>query len=138
MSRFVKLFAVWILIFALPMQGLASVTMVNCEKSHSHEATILIDSHDHSLQSVHQEAATHQHVLDATYNHQTHHSSTSKHTCSHCCTCALCCAGSAIIANSLNAAAHFEQKKTNLTYTAPKFTSFISAGIERPPRFILV
>lgn len=138
MSKITKFFAIWILIFALPMQGLAAVTMMNCEKSHSHEATILIDSHDHSLQSAHEEAATHQHGLDATDNHQTHHSSTSKHTCSHCCTCAVCCAGSAIIANSLNVPAHFEQKKANLTYTVAQFTSFISAGIERPPRFILV
>ena len=138
-NKLINFLAVWILVFALPMQGYAAATMMSCEKSHSHEALSLVNSHNHSLQSGHDEASnnevTHE---DATDNHAAHHSSSSKHTCSHCCTCTACCASTAIVASSLNLPVQFDNSKANLVYSAPKFTSFVSAGLERPPRSILV
>ena len=134
-----KFLVIWILVFALPMQGFAAASMMNCEKSHSH-AWSLTEAHNHSLHSEHDEAknldATHEHILDTTFSHDTHHSSSSKHACTHC--GGVCCSSTAIVTSSLNANPHFDGIKVNLAYSAPQFTSFISAGIERPPRSVLV
>lgn len=142
MNKLIKLLAVWMLVFALPMQGFAAATMMNCEKPHSHEAKSLAESHNHAMHSRHGEvanhAAIHEHVADATGNHDTHHSSSSKHACSHCGTCTVCCASTAIVASSLTILAQFDKSKASLAYSTSQFTSFISAGIERPPRLILV
>ena len=139
-NKFIKLLAAWILVFALPMQGFAAATMVNCEKSHSHEAKSLTENHNHAMHSGHDEGtiyeATHEHVADTTSNHDTHHSSSSKHACTHC--GSVCCSSTAIVATLPIVASHFDNSKTTPTYSAPQFTSFVSAGIERPPRSILV
>ncbi len=140
MNNLIKLLAVWILVFALPMQGFAAatMTMMDCEQSHSHETLSLVIGHNHSLHNGHDQATnnelTHQHT---TGNSSTNHSSSSKHACSHCCACNVCCASTAIVAYSLNLPVQFDNSKANLVYSLPKFTSFISAGLERPPRLIL-
>ena len=142
MNKLIKLLAVWILVFALPVQGFAAAAMMNCEKSHNHEAKSLTESQSHATHSGHDEVnsheATHEDVADAVDNHATHHSSSSKHVCSHCGTCAVCCASTAIVASSLAVPPQFDDITANLAYSASQFTSFISAGIERPPRSILV
>lgn len=145
MNKLINLLAVWVLVFALPMQGFAAATMMNCEKSHSHETKSLTETHDHATHSGYDEAtsheATHEHVADAIdnqHNHATPHSSSTKHACSHCATCTVCCATTAIVTTSLNVLAQFDNSKATLAYSAPQFTSFVSAGIERPPRAILV
>lgn len=140
MNKLIKLFAVWILVFALPVQGFAAATMMNCEKAHSHEAKSLTESYNHATHSGHDEAnsheATHEHVADASDNHAAHHSSSTKHACSHC--GSVCCSSTAIVASSVNVHPLFDDIKVNVAYSAPQFTSFVSAGIERPPRSILV
>ena len=144
MNKLIKLLAVWILVFALPMQGFAAATMsmMDCEKSHSHEAKNLDKGQNHAIHSGHDETtsheATHEHVADSTDNHATHHSTSDKHACSHCGTCTVCCTSTAIVASSLTVPPQFDDIKANLAYSASQFTSFISAGIERPPRSILV
>ena len=142
-NKFIKILVVWILAFVLPVQGFAAATMMNCEQSHSHEAKSLAEGHSHAIHSGHyegvsHEAAVHKDVADATDNHATHHSSSTNHTCSHCGTCTVCCTSTAIVGSSLRVPAQFDNSKANLAYNAAQFTSFISAGIERPPRFILV
>ncbi len=140
MNKFIKLLAVWILVFALPMQGFAAATMINCEQSHSHDAKNLAEGHNHVMHSEHDEGVSHEATAheNVTDNHATHHSSSTKHACSHCGTCTVCCTSSAIVASALNIPAQFNSSNANLAYSASQFTSFISAGIERPPRFILV
>ena len=146
MNKFIKILAVWILVFALPVQGFAAATMMNCEQSHSHEAKSVAEGHSHAMHSGHDEGVSHEAAVhedvadaaDAADNHATHHSSSTKHACSHCGTCTVCCTSTAIVGSSLRVPAQFDDRKVNLAYTAAQFTSFISAGIERPPRFILV
>lgn len=137
MNKLIKILAVCILVFALPLQGFAAATMMNCEKSHSHEAQSLTESHNHGMHTGHAEAtkhdATHENVADTS---DTHHSSSSKHSCSHC--GSVCCSSTAIVASSVNVHPQFDDIKVNVAYSAPQFTSFVSAGIERPPRSILV
>ena len=137
MKKLTKIIAVSILLFALPMQGFAAATMINCENAHSHESKSLSEGHNHASHVGHDEAisheVTHEHVADTS---TTHHTSTSKHSCSHC--GSVCCSSTAIVTSSLNALPHFDSIKANLAYPAPQFTSYISAGIERPPRTILV
>ena len=124
------------------MQGLAAATIMNCEKSHSHEAQSLAEGHNHAMHSGHDEATnhvtTHEHVAAAVDDHAAHQSTSSKHASSHCGTCTVCCASIAIVASSLTVPSQFDSSKANLAYSAPQFTSFVSAGIERPPRSILV
>ncbi len=143
MNKLIKLLAVWILVFALPVQWFAAATMMNCEQSHSHEAKSLAEGHNHAMHSGHDEGVSHEatahvDIADATDNHATHHSSSTKHACSHCGTCTVCCASTAIVATSLTLPLQFDSNKASLACSAPQFTSFISAGIERPPRSILV
>lgn len=145
MNKVIKIFAVWILLFALPVQGFAAATMMNCEKPHSHEAKNITENYNHAMHNGHNEAinheVTHEHaadIEDAVDNNSTHQSTTTKHACSHCATCTLCCSTSAIVTTSLNVLAQFDNNKATLAYSTPQFTSFVSAGIERPPRSILV
>lgn len=140
MNKLIKIIAVWILVFALPVQGFTAATMINCENAHSHESKSLSEGHNHGSHVGHDEAsnheASHEHVADVTNNYSIHHSSSSKHACKHC--GSLCCSSTAIVASLLNLHAQFDDVKANLAYPAPQFTSYISAGIERPPRTILV
>ena len=84
MNKLINILVVWILVFSLPVQGFAVATMMNCEKAHSHEAQSLIESHNLAMHTGHAEAtnhdATHENVADTS---ATHHSSSSKHSCSH-------------------------------------------------------
>ena len=140
MNKLIKLLAVWILVIALPMQGLAAATMMSCEQSHSHEAKSLAEGHNHAMHSGHDEGVSHETTAHESVadNHATHHSSSTKHACSNCGTCTVCCSSTAIVATSLTLPLQFDSNKANLAYSASQFTSFISAGIERPPRSILV
>lgn len=137
MSKLIQLLAVWILVFALPMQGYAAATMMNCEQSHSHETASSTKGHNPAIhdEGINHEFATHQHVADATDNHAKHHSPLTKHTCT---ACSVCCTSTAIVTASLSVPSLFDNNKVKLTYTSPQFTSFVSAGLERPPRFILI
>lgn len=124
------------------MQGFAAATMMNCEQSHSHEAKNLAEGHSHATHSGHDEAtkheAIHEHIAGVVDNNDLHHSTSTKQVCSHCGTCKACCASTAIVASSLKLPTQFDSNNANLIHSAPQFTSFVSAGLERPPRFILV
>jgi len=140
-NKLIKILSIWLLVFAIPLQGYAAATMINCVESKDHQ---------------HQEQSNTQHtVISSEHNHANHQhevtkqksditklandkSPSAKHACSHCVKCTTCCSGSTIFASSLNLFFDLEAESLTLSIASSHFASFIPAGLERPPRNFLV
>jgi MinD superfamily P-loop ATPase len=136
-SKLIKFLATWMLVIAMPIQGIAATGIMNCEQSSSHESEVYVTSHGHDMHSGHDEATGQDHMVNQLVNHAQHHSSSNKHACSQCDACNVCCASAAIVTSSFSVPSEFDIYKVNFAYSTPRFTSFVSAGLERPPRIIL-
>nr|WP_241023733.1 hypothetical protein [Burkholderia sp. Ac-20365] len=128
-----KLFIVVLLILSLPVQSLAAVSM-KCgpgeasedKASHAHMAHVLLSSDHHSHATPGLERA----------HPDGHHHGGAQHAHA-CSTCASCCFGAAMLSVPVMPASvgfiHF--------FTPPPaapVVSFLTGGIERPPRSTLV
>ena len=140
MSYWRKLFIVVLLVLSLPVQSFAAVSM-KCESSHSvgdatparHEAAgAMARHHDHAA-TMAEQADT----LAGT--HLQHHGSVGgEHHADACSTCASCCFGGALpitpVASLSANAVHFAVPLPPTVRVA----SFLTGGVERPPRISLV
>ncbi|USX07348.1 hypothetical protein NHH62_32625 [Paraburkholderia fungorum] len=124
MSYWRKLFVIVLLILSLPVQSFAAISM-KCESSH-------FGSDGASVQHADADEATHSHhahgVMMADGDHHGHHHAHS------CATCASCCFGVALSAIPTVATpagmAHFAVPLPPSVNVA----SFLTSGIERPPK----
>jgi len=140
MQVWLKLLLVWFVAIALPVQGLAGVTMAHCGSSHERMGAAMDAAHD--------AAAVHHHDADAAdVSTQADHdtatlakaqpdqlSDLAQYKCS---SCASCCAGSAL----LPAMPRLPQVKAAPAVFAEKLVTvdaFASDGPDRPPRTHLV
>jgi hypothetical protein len=141
MNRVLKTFLLWLLVVALPTQGIAVAANVSCGPVH-HQSVAVSATFD----AVHHEA------MDAGHDH--HHgqnaaaivdvssessSDNSTHAVSNkCSACAACCIGSVAPPSS----ASLNSEHNDFTFTAissaPMLSGHIPAGLERPPRSLLV
>ncbi|MFB9125059.1 hypothetical protein E2553_29305 [Paraburkholderia dipogonis] len=140
MSYWRKLFIVVLLVLSLPVQSFAAVSM-KCGSSHSvgaapaaHEeaARAMAHHHDHAAMMANSAGNdTSAHLRHDSPAGGEHHA----HACS---TCASCCFGGALPVSplaSLSAnAAHFAVPLP----PAVRVASFLTGGVERPPRITLV
>lgn len=126
MRKLIQIFAIWLIAIILPVQGFAAVSMMNCEKpqnQHIHES---ISGHSHEHHEGAAESRAHKHQDDA------------KHACNHCSKCSVCCSGFAFAGSGDDLKHHLIVAGTAIGFIIPDFTSHISSGLERPPRFILI
>ncbi|MFM0228361.1 hypothetical protein [Paraburkholderia dipogonis] len=140
MSYWRKLFIVVLLVLSLPVQSFAAVSM-KCESSHSvgdaaptrHEAAgAMARHHDHAAMMAEQGDTL------ASAHLQHHSSAGAEHHAHACSACASCCFGGALpitpLATLSANAAHFSVPLP----PAVRVASFLTGGVERPPRISLV
>jgi hypothetical protein len=140
MSYWRKLFLVVLLALSLPVQSFAAVSM-KCESSRVGGEGVSM-SHENAGEATHQ----HDHAAmmadsgnDIAGAHSQNHSHAGgAHHAHACSTCASCCFGSGLPAASLAAisadAVHFAVPLA----PSVRVVSFLTDGIERPPRIALV
>jgi hypothetical protein len=120
-----------LLILSLPVQSFAAVSMI-CAASETvdDEATT---QHVHPADSVDGHA-----LLSAVDGHHGHDHSGGVHHAHGCLTCASCCVGAAMpVVPVVSASADLAHFPIPLS-PAARVASFLTGGIERPPRLILV
>ena len=139
MNRIFKFLMIWFLLLAVPMQGYAAATMLNCGSTHRHEM-LALDAAAHQ-----QDAATHAH---AAQHHDAAPEATAtdtvtpdgysgKHDKTSCSACAACCVAAAVIPSGLSWTPPYSRSESPFAVLAVSFSGYIPAGLERPPRFIL-
>ncbi|AXE92064.1 hypothetical protein [Paraburkholderia terricola] len=136
MSYWRKLFVIVLLILSLPVQAFAAVSL-KCESSH-------IRSEVAPMQHAEMDAPAHDHHMHELTmadggDHDDHgHQHRGAHHAHSCGTCASCCLGVGLLALPAVAApagiAHFAVPLPPSVHVA----SFLTSGIERPPRISLV
>ena len=141
----------WLLALAVPVQGFAAASMVGCGTGHgaaglhSHAQGMHGDqkaashSHDHHANVV--AHAGHQHHADAASHGDAHksHADTakdSKFSKASCSACASCCTSAALPTTPVVFQAT-EMPSVFVLLAPPPVVSFVSGGLERPPRFFL-
>ena len=140
MQIWLKLLTVWFIAIALPVQGMAGVTMAHCGSSHERTGA--------AMEATHGAGAVHHHNADAAdvatqADHETANqakvqpgkvSDLAEYKCS---SCASCCAGSAMppatprLPQAKAAPAVFAEEPVTVD-------AFASDGPDRPPRTHLV
>ncbi|RAS19442.1 hypothetical protein [Paraburkholderia bryophila] len=141
MSYWRKLFIVVLLVLSFPVQSFSAVSM-KCEPSHAigerapvrHESDASpLRHHDHAAMTAAQAGAMNRSV------HLPHHGGVGgEHHAHACSTCAACCFGGAL-PNTV--AASLSVEPIHFTVPLPpaaRVASFLTDGIERPPRISLV
>ncbi|MFM0509244.1 MULTISPECIES: hypothetical protein [Paraburkholderia] len=135
MSYWRKLFVIVLLALSLPVQSFAAVSM-KCGSSH-------FGSDVASAQHVDTDESTphHRHSHDVTMadgDHHGHSHGGDVHHAHSCSTCASCCFGGALPAAPTVATSADVVHFAVLFPTSDRVASFLTGGIERPPRISLV
>jgi hypothetical protein len=136
--KFIKIFAIWLIAIAIPVQGVASVVMMNCEQPVSHHSQNVAINHHHDQHGEHGMTTEHSHDAVNSIDHGSHGADNSKHACAHCAKCTTCCSGAILIANADNPFQQLNVDEARSSYNTRPFTGFIPSGLERPPRFTLI
>jgi hypothetical protein len=144
MPSLVRTLLVWLLVFAVPAQAAAAVTMAFCGPNHdgrgaaAHVQQPLAADHSHHGNVAHQhgQAATHPDegasaLSDASSPVKS--SDASSHKCS---ACASCCSAAAIF-DTVPAVPAPAVSPTVFPAFAQRVDPFAAAGPERPPRIVL-
>ena len=140
MRKLIKLFAIWLIAIAIPVQGFASIAMMNCEQSSSHQSKSVAAAagHDHDHHSGHDISSHHSNDAVDSDNHTAQKIDKTKHSCAHCVKCASCCLGFTFQTTSSSPIRQLNAAKVTFSDNTLIFTGFIPSGLERPPRFTLV
>ena len=134
MNRLLKTLLLWLLLAALPVQGMAAATMAACgSTSHAGSApTSFAGHHQHeAATAMSTRSVAHDHTASDTSPYKAHHV---KHDASVCGACANCCPGALALSP---APISIPQRATTITppaYPFPLVTSFIPPAPERPPK----
>lgn len=146
MRTWLRLMAVWIIAVALPVQGIAGVTLAHCGPGHERMAAAFEDARHahagHDAATPHHHAAAVDHDLDQTDQGASAPTKAKpgaltelgKYKCS---SCAACCAGTALP----SAVPRVPQASAGATVFAEEMVAvdaFASDGPERPPRVPLL
>lgn len=147
MNRVFKTFLLWLLIAAMPIQGVASVIKASCGPNH------------HAISPAVMSVATDHHHADGqgAHDHGYHGASMAQpdvqkvdsgsdqvsdvqpfHKTSYCSACAACCFGATAPPASVSLTPVFSTIHTVVLPPVVSFTGFIPAGLERPPRLLSV
>jgi hypothetical protein len=121
--RTIRFLVMCLLAFAIPLQGMASVTQMFCHGSGAASAAV-------------QTTADHHHDEFQPSHHQVSKTETSKSLNHKCSTCAQCCFGTALLPAPINLV--FSQGVSTFVATsAVLLGEFSPHNLERPPRSFL-
>jgi hypothetical protein len=148
MSRFLKIAILWLLAFALPMQGFASSAMPDCgaahqpasqhgmhraqgQQAHHHEQ---LSASQHHVADASQVSSNDSSSNDSSSNDSHHHNGAGK-----CSACASCCLSSAISAPpTLDPVAPLPAGLETGVQPDQQFTAYFPEGLERPPHSLAI
>lgn len=140
MNRAFKTFVLWLLLSALPLQGVAAVAKATCGPKH--HSLMVADTHDHHHD--HGDATPHHHHGDeaelspAVPEHidsEPDADVTAK--ASTCSACAACCTGAAAPPSGIDLMPTLPTSASIAISPAATFIGHIPASLERPPRHSL-
>ena len=135
----------WLLLLALPLQGFAAATMINCGPNHHQmfaaSVGVATESHEHAINGHHQHGADAAGDMRAATADDGEHGPSSVHhlnrlTKFKCSACAACCMGAAMPTAAL-AIASFPPAMNTATFVSTPHADFLSDGLDRPPRLLL-
>jgi hypothetical protein len=144
----IRRFLLWLLMFAVPLQGMAASTMLLCGPSHHRQqAAAQVDveveaeaAHDHGLHhgasAIDLQDHDHADAGDAHTASGAHTPGSAGISKSKCSVCASCCSGVAIVATPLTTAVA-EQPEPYTVFLATDFEPVFIDGPKKPPRFLL-
>lgn len=132
-SRF-RTALMWLLLLALPLQGFAAATMLNCGPNHHR----MLAAATAGSTRVHAHAAVDHHEMakvgggsDLSSVH--HLDKVTKFKCS---ACAACCLGAALPTAAI-AIVFIPPAATLAVFVSASHVDFLSGGLDRPPRLLL-
>jgi hypothetical protein len=141
MNRVLKTFLLWLLAFALPMQGYAAAAMFDCEAAFPHAAMSQQEfGHDQAVMShIHgREIHHHDSMQQVSDSHEKSHAASDRHAHALSCSmCAACCVGMAMMPAALDWHPPHAGSSLRTASLVVSFSGHIPPGIERPPRIIL-
>lgn len=136
MNRFLKTLLLWLLLAALPLQGMAAALQTACgptERNGSSGTAASMPSHHH-----HDGDTGHAHVADGDTASESptssDKSSDAGHTHSGCSACASCCVGAAAPPSTLDLPAVHGDSLPVVISPIPLVAGVVPGGLERPPR----
>jgi ABC-type nickel/cobalt efflux system permease component RcnA len=136
-KRWIKIFAIWLIAIAIPVQGVASVAMINCAQS-PHQYQQELAKHQHDMQHDHVTEHAHSHDTAKVDGQITQGKLNTKHACAHCVKCTNCCSGFTFQSTASSLFQQLPVIQARLNDLTLLFTGFIPSGLERPPRPSLV
>ena len=115
---------------AVPLQGLAGVTMAACALAHGQGQAMHVMEHDHA-------------AMEAGMEHGAHHADPSgaageEHKAHNCAACAACGSLSAAPTTALDLATASPVPSVAIPFLEARHASVQPAGLERPPSTILL
>ncbi|WP_151638762.1 hypothetical protein [Noviherbaspirillum aerium] len=141
MNRVLKTFLLWLLIAALPIQGMAAVIKASCGPRHHDIPSAMMSVVEHHHDSA---ASPHQHDLadmnasadieNAATTADDSQNSKHVHKTSYCSACAACCVGAVAPPSFQSMTALLTKGETVVVPQLVSFTGFIPASLERPPK----
>jgi hypothetical protein len=142
MNRVLKTFLLWLLMAALPLQGMAAVIKASCGPRHHDMSSVLTvkghHSHDEAAGPHHHDDAGNVVIADDAQKASAKKSPEAKQGphLSYCSACAACCFGAAAPPPSVSLTPVFSTVESAVIPPVVSFTGFIPAGLERPPRHL--
>jgi hypothetical protein len=137
-NRLYKIVLIWLLLPAIPLQGIAAGMQISCgPMHHASDRASLAPQHDGGGGDEHQH---HHHGMSQHDDGTQHDDSAGKgkmQRADTCSACAACCVGAAVIPSTLQIPLASSAVGARIAEPSSSFTGHIPAGLERPPRFIL-
>jgi hypothetical protein len=132
MNRVLKTFLLWLLLAALPLQGIAAAMQTSCGTMAHHDPAEVVMS----AQSHHHEGDGASVSVKIAVAKTAGDSANIKHKNAVCSACAACCVGAVAPPSGLALTAAYSSALPEVVSPPPLVTGFIPAGLERPPKRI--
>jgi hypothetical protein len=140
MNRFLKTLMLWLLLAALPLQGIAAAMQTTCgpmEHGGLAEATMSVHLHEHggdALDAGDTVATDTGAAVKSAMSHDT--SPDDSHDHATCSACASCCVGAVAAPPAAVVTPAYGSSLPSAVAPVPLVTGFVPAGLERPPKRI--
>jgi hypothetical protein len=138
MNRFLKTLMLWLLLAALPLQGIAAAMQAPCgpmERGNAPEMAMSVESHQHGgdVMALSDPAATDVGAVAApAMSHDKSPGDGPEHgTCS---ACASCCMSAGAPPSAAVITPIYSNSLPSVVTPAPLLAGFVPAGLERPPK----
>jgi len=136
-KRWINILIIWLVAMAIPVQGMASVAMMNCGQTpNPHQQELA--KHQHDMQHDHDTSHAHSHDPAKVQDQPSQGKANTKQACAHCVKCANCCAGFTFESTPTLLFQQLSVNEAKLNDQRLLFKGFIPSGLERPPRPSLV